>query len=123
MTKQFNKFALLLRDNELRSGTMNTPMKIPLSDIRIIILCQFPLSTEECGHLYYDGEGVKKSLKEAYVWYRIAQCAGNNNVDSLVNHLNTRIIRATRLRLSSRAKHIYIRALQYEDKDFPLLCL
>ena len=71
---------------------MNTPMKISLPDIRIMILCGYPLSTEECGHQHYDGEGVKKSLKEAYVWYRIAQCAGNNNVDSLVNYLNTKLI-------------------------------
>ena len=102
---------------------MYTHTKISLSDIRTMILCEFPLSTEEFGHQYYDGEGVKKSLKEAYVWYRIAQCAGNNNVDSLVNYLNTGMITATRLRLSSRAKHIYIRALRHEGKDSPLLCL
>jgi hypothetical protein len=35
-------------------------MKISLSDVRIMILCEFPLSTEEIGHQYYDGEGVKK---------------------------------------------------------------
>ena len=54
---------------------MSLRPNITLSDIRMMILCEFPLSTEEIGHQYYDGEGVKKSLKEAYVWYRIAQCA------------------------------------------------
>tara|TARA_B100000795_G_scaffold100948_1_gene74227 strand:- start:2184 stop:2516 length:333 start_codon:yes stop_codon:yes gene_type:complete len=105
-----------LQGDQVRSGVMNTPMKISLPDIRIMILCGYPLSTEECGHQHYDGEGVKKSLKEAYVWYRIAQCAGNNNVDSLVNYLNTKLIISQRLKLSSRAKQIYASALRYEYK-------
>ena len=37
---------------------MNTRPKVSLSDIRIMILCEYPLSTEECGHLYYDGDDV-----------------------------------------------------------------
>ena len=28
---------------------MNTHPKVPLSDIRMMILCEYPLSTEECG--------------------------------------------------------------------------
>ena len=46
---------------------MNTPMKISLSDIRLMILCEFPLSTEEFGHQYYDGDGVSKNLEKAIV--------------------------------------------------------
>jgi TPR repeat protein len=87
--------------------------KISLSDIRTMILCEFPLSTEECGHLYYDGEGVKKSLKEAYVWYRVAQCAGNHKVDTLVNYLDSKLTTSKCLKLSSRARHIYTKALQH----------
>ena len=41
---------------------MSTQANITLSDIRMMILCEFPLSTEECGHLYYDGDGVAKDL-------------------------------------------------------------
>ena len=37
------------------------------------------MSTEEYGHLFYDGDGVIKNREEAYVWYRIALCAGNHN--------------------------------------------
>ena len=92
---------------------MSTQANITLSDIRMMILCEFPLSTEECGHLYYDGEGVKKSLKEAYVWYRIAQCAGNHNVDSLVNYLDSKLTTSKCLKLSSRARHMYTRVLQH----------
>jgi TPR repeat protein len=91
-------------------------MNISLSDIRMMILCGFPLSTEEAGHQYYEGEGVKKSLKEAYVWYRIAQCAGNNNVDSLVDYIDTTLTKSTCCKLSSKAKHIYASALRYKGK-------
>jgi TPR repeat protein len=91
---------------------MNTPMNISLSDIRMMILCEFPLSTEEIGHQYYDGEGVSKSLEEAYVWYTVAQFSGNHSVDCLVNYLNSRLMKSTCDELSSRARHIYARALQ-----------
>ena len=94
---------------------MNKPMNISLSDIRMMILCEFPLSTEEFGHQYYDGEGVKKSLKEAYVWYRIAQCAGNHSVDSLVDYISTTLTKSTYCKLSSKAKHVYASALRYEE--------
>ena len=92
---------------------MNTRPKVSLSDIRIMILCGYPLSPEECGHQYYDGDGVNKSREEAYVWYRVAQCAGNHSVDSLVYHLGSTLVRSKCLKLSSRAKHIYTRALQH----------
>ena len=92
-------------------------MNISLSDTRMMILCEFPLSTEEIGHQYYDGDGVNKSREEAYVWYRVAQCAGNHDVDSLVNCLNTKLIKTKRLKLSSRAKHIYASALRYDEKN------
>ena len=92
------------------------PSKKPLFGIRTMTLCEYPLPTEEYGHLYYAGDSVSKSLEEAYVWYRVAQCAGNHNVDSLVNCLNTKLIKTKRLRLSSRAKHIYASALLYEGK-------
>jgi len=95
---------------------MNTHAKVSLSDIRIMILCEYPLSTEECGHQYYDSDGVTKNIEEAYVWCKVAQFAGNHKVDSLINHLNTKLIRTKCLKLSSRAKHIYARALRYEDK-------
>jgi TPR repeat protein len=91
---------------------MNTLTQMSLSDIRIMILCDFPLSTEEYGHLFYDGDGVIKNGDEAYVWYRIAQFSGNHGVDCLVNYLNSRIMKSTCDKLSSRAKHIYARALQ-----------
>ena len=92
---------------------MYTHSKISLSDIRTMILCEFPLSTEEFGHQYYDGEGVSKSLEEAYVWYRVAQCTGNNNVDSLINYLDFKLTTSKCFKLSSRARHIYTRALQH----------
>ena len=92
---------------------MYTHSKISLSDIRTMILCEFPLSTEEFGHQYYDGEGVSKSLEEAYVWYRVAQYTGNNNVDSLVNYLDSKLTTSKCFKLSSRARHIYTRALQH----------
>ena len=38
---------------------MNTHPKVSLSDIRTMILCEYPLSAEECGHQYYDGDGVR----------------------------------------------------------------
>ena len=90
---------------------MNTHAKVSLSDIRTMILSGFPLSTEECGHLYYDGDDIGKSLEEAYVWYQVAQCAGNHRVDSLISYLDSRLIKSKRRKLSSRAKHIYRRAL------------
>ena len=92
---------------------MVTQTSISLSDIRTMILCEYPLSTEECGHHYYDGDGVNKSLEEAYVWYKVAQCAGNHSVDSLVDHLGSKLVRSKCCKLSSRAKHIYTRALQH----------
>jgi len=92
---------------------MNTRPNVSLSDIRIMILCEYPLSTEECGHQYYDGDGVNKNREEAYVWYRVAQCAGNHKVDSLVDHLGSTLLRSKCLKLSSRARHIYTRALQH----------
>ena len=90
---------------------MNTLNQMSLSDIRTMILCEFPLSTEEYGHLFYDGDGVIKNLEEAYVWYQIAQCAGNHRVDSLVNYLGVTLKKSRCCKLSSRAKHIYTRAL------------
>jgi TPR repeat protein len=90
---------------------MNTHFKLSLSDIRIMILCDFPLSTEEYGHLLYDGDGVIKSLEEAYVWYRVAQCAGNHKIDSIVSYLDATLKKSKCCKLSSRARHIYTRAL------------
>ena len=92
---------------------MNTHTTVSLSDIRTMILCEYPLSTEECGHLYYDGDGVTKNIEEAYVWYQVAQCAGNHRVDSLIRYLDTKLIKSTCCNLSSRAKHIYAKALQH----------
>ena len=92
---------------------MNAHAKVSLSDIRIMILSGFPLSTEECGHLYYDGDGVSKSLEEAYVWYQVAQCAGNHNVDSLLDFLGSKLMQSKCCKLLSRARHIYTRALQH----------
>ena len=37
-------------------------------------------------------------------------------VDSLVDYLNTKLIRTKCFKLSLRAKHIYASALQYKDK-------
>jgi len=92
---------------------MNPNPNVSLSDIRMMILCEYPLSTEECGHHYYDGDGVNKSFAEAFVWYRVAQCAGYHKVDSLVNYLGSTLVKSKCLKLSSRAKHIYTRALQH----------
>jgi len=92
---------------------MNLRTYITLYDIRMMILCGHPLSTEEYGNCFYDGdEGVTKDPEEAYVWYRVAQCAGNNNVDSLVDYIGSTLSKPKCLRLSSRAKHIYTEALQ-----------
>jgi hypothetical protein len=91
---------------------MNTHCKLSLSNIRTKILCAYPLSTEEYAHLYYDGGGVNKSLEEAYVWYTVAQFSGNHSVDCLVNNLKSRLMKSKCDKLSSRAKHIYARALQ-----------
>ena len=92
---------------------MNLRTNITLSDIRMMILCQYPLSTEEYGHCYYDGdEGVTKDPEEAYFWYRVAQCAGDNQVDDLVDYIGSTLTESKSLRLLSRARHIYIRALQ-----------
>jgi hypothetical protein len=44
---------------------MNTHAKASLSDIRTSILHGFPLTTEECGHLFYDG-GVNFSELSLY---------------------------------------------------------
>jgi len=92
---------------------MNTRMKVSLSDIRTMILCELPTSTEEMGHFYYDGEGDNKNLEETYVWYCIAQCAGNRSVDSLVKYLDTKLTKSKCCTLSTRAKHIYTRALRH----------
>ena len=96
---------------------MNTHCKPSISDIRTMILCAYPLSAEEYAHLYYDG--VNKSLEEAYVWYTVAQLSGNHSVDCLVNFLNSRLTKSTCNKLSSRAKHIYAKALSLITKgDF-----
>ena len=92
---------------------MNPRPNVSLSDIRMMILCEYPLSAEECGHQYYDGDGVTKNIEEAYVWYRVAQCAGNHEVDSLVNYLGPTLVKSKCLKLSSRARHIYTRALRH----------
>ena len=92
---------------------MSARCKLSLSDIRTMILCSYPLSTEEYAHFYYDGDGVNKSLEEAYVWYTVAQFSGNHDVDCLINYLNSRLMKSTCDKLSSRAKHIYARALQH----------
>ena len=59
---------------------------------------------------------VIKSLGQAYVCYQVAQCADNNQVRSLVNYLNTKLIRTKLRKLSSKVKRIYVKALRYEDK-------
>ena len=73
---------------------MNTRPKVSLSDIRTMILCEYPLSTEECGRHYYDGDGVTKNIEEAYVCYRVAQYAGNHKVDSLINYIGSKLVRS-----------------------------
>ena len=92
---------------------MNAHTKISLSDVRIMIPKEYPMSTEESGHLYHPGDGVNKNVEEAYVWYRIAQCAGNRSVDSIVSHLGSKLMTSTCHKLSSRALHIYTRALTH----------
>ena len=92
---------------------MSTQANIPLSDIRMMILCGYPLPTEEYGHFYYDGDEVTRSTEEAYVWYRIAQQAGNRSVDSVVDCIGPTLTTFKCHRLSSRAEHIYSRALQH----------
>jgi hypothetical protein len=87
-------------------------MSLRLSDIRMMILCQYPLSALEYGNSYYDGDGVAKDLEEAYVWYKVAQCAGVNQVGGLVDSIGSTLAQPRCHRLSSRAKHIYVRALQ-----------
>ena len=96
---------------------MNTHAKASLSNIRTSILYGFPLTTEECGHLYYDGDCVSKNIEEAYVWYKVAQCSGNHVVDSLVNYIDAHLIKPNRRKLLSRAKHIYARTLLHEEKE------
>lgn len=83
-----------------------------LSDIRLMTLCQYPLSALEYGNCYYDGDGVAKDTQEAYVWYKVAQCAGDNQVGGLVDPIGSTLAQPKCHRLSSRAKHIYVRALQ-----------
>ena len=92
---------------------MSTPTPFSLSSVQTMILCGYPVSTEEFGHCYYDGDGdgVSKNLDEAFVWYRVAQCAGNHRVDCLVNYLDSKLEPHKRLKLISRAKHIYQSAL------------
>ena len=92
---------------------MSTHIQVSLSEIRTMILCEYPLSTEEYGHLYYDGCAVTKNIEEAYVWCKVAQFAGNHNEDSLVNYLGSTLVKPKCLKLSSRAKPIYTRALQH----------
>ena len=46
-------------------------------------------------HLYYDGEGVNKSLEEAYIWYQVAQCAGNHRVASLAVYVASKLMKHT----------------------------
>ena len=93
--------------------------KPSISDIRTMIFCAYPLSIEEYAHLYYDGDGVNKSLEEAYVWYTVAKLSGNHSVDCLVNYLNSRLTKSTCNKLSSRAKHIYTKALSLKSQgDF-----
>ena len=87
-------------------------MSLRLSDIRLMILCQYPLSALEYGNCYYDRDGVTKDTEEAYVWYKVAQCAGDSQVDGLVDYIGSTLTKSKCYRLSSRAKHIYTEALQ-----------
>jgi len=102
---------------------MYTPTKLSLSSVQSMILCGYPVSTEEFGHCYYDGDGdgVSKNLGEAFVWYRVAQCAGNHRVDCLVNYLDSKLEPHTRLKLISRAKHIYRKALSKPVSAIPFV--
>jgi TPR repeat protein len=86
---------------------MNTSIKTSLSQIRMMILCEYPLSIEEYGHCYYDGDGVNKSTEEAYVWYQVAHCADNLRVNSLIAYLSSRLLLSEIQKLSSREKHLY----------------
>ena len=63
-----------------------------------------------------DGDRATKNVQEVYVWYGVAQYAGNLKVDSLVGYLNTKLIKPQRFELSSRTKYIFASALQYKDK-------
>ena len=87
-------------------------MSLRLSDIRLMILAQYPLSALEYGNCHYDGDGLAKDLEEAYVWYKVAQCAGDNQVGGLVDYIGSTLAKPRCHRLLSRAKHIYVRALQ-----------
>ena len=49
---QLLKAHLHLKDDQPRNGIMNTRANISLSNIRMMILCQFPLPTADCGHCY-----------------------------------------------------------------------
>ena len=91
---------------------MSKRTKGKLSDIRMIILCQYPLSALEYGNCYYDEDGVTKDTQEAYVWYKVAPLAGDNRVGGLVDCIGSTLAQPKCHRLSSRAKHIYVRALQ-----------
>ena len=64
---------------------MTLRANISLSEVRMMILCQYPLSTSEYGHCYCDGDGVAKDPEEAYVWYKVAECAGVNQVGDLID--------------------------------------
>jgi TPR repeat protein len=100
---------------------MYTPTQLSLSSVQAMILCEYPVSTEEFGHCYYDGDGVSKNLDEAFVWYRVAQCAGNHHVDCLINYLDSKLEPHTRLKLISRAKHIYQKALSKSVSAIPFV--
>jgi len=63
-----------------------------------------------------DGDRATKNVQKVYVWYGVAQYAGNLRVDSLVGYLNTKLIKSQYFELSSRAKHIYVKALGHQDK-------
>ena len=91
---------------------MNLRTNITLSEVRMMILCQYPLSTEEYGHCYYDGDGVTQDTEEAYVWYKVAECAGGSQVGGLVDYIGSTLAKSKCHRLSSRARHIYVRGLQ-----------
>jgi TPR repeat protein len=94
---------------------MNTSIKTSLSQIRMMILCEYPLSNEEYGHFYYDGDGVNKSTEEACVWYQVAQCADYHRVNSLIAYLSSRLLLSEIQKLSSREKHIYTKTFQVCD--------
>tara|TARA_B110000908_G_C10145585_1_gene398884 strand:+ start:678 stop:956 length:279 start_codon:yes stop_codon:yes gene_type:complete len=91
---------------------MSKRTKGKLSDIRLIILAQYPLFAAEYGNCFFDGDGVARDIEEAYVWYQVALCAGDNQVGGLVDYIGSTLAKSKRRRLSSRAKNIYVRALQ-----------